>query len=248
MKEVYDTIFSMDETETRDSLNDFLISSFNEILKTPEALYYPWKNLDKIGNLVSEDGKLRVFTWHLPVKNGSNYIYYGFIQYNAGKNKTGKENIFVFPLTDFSHKLKNPETLVLSPEKWYGAVYYNIKSFEFRREQYYVLMGFDFHDHFSQKKIIEVLQIDKDGNASFEGKFDMDFQQFKRIIFEYSDRVAMSVNYNERTDMIIWDHLSPFQPVFTGSYQFYGPDGSYDGISFEKSVFHLHKDVDARNQ
>ena len=79
MKEVYDTIFSMDETETRDSLNDFLISSFNEILKTPEALYYPWKNLDKIGNLVSEDGKLRVFTWHLPVKNGSNYIYYGFI-------------------------------------------------------------------------------------------------------------------------------------------------------------------------
>lgn len=244
---IFDTIFTMEESDQRDSLNRELISSFSEILKSPEALYYSWKGLSKIGNLVSEDQRLRVFTWHLPGPKDE-YTYYGFIQFNQGKNKAGKEDIKVIPLFDNSAKLKNAETLGLSPENWYGSVYYKIKLFSHRRDDYYVLMGYDFNNNYSQKKILEVLNIDNNGEARFEGNFDMEFQAFKRIIFEYSDRVAMTLNYDDRLEMIVFDHLAPFEAIFTGNYLFYGPDGSYDGFRFEKSVFHFEKDIDARNR
>lgn len=248
MKEVFDTIFIMEEGYTRDSLNEVLHSAFSEILKKPDALYYSWKSLDKIGNLVSEDGKIRVFTWYLPENDGKQYQYYGYIQLNQGKNKRAKEDLKVYPLKDLSDEIDDPGMASLNPDRWFGCVYYKIKSFQHRRGKYYVLFGYDFNDLYSQKKIIEVLRIDKKGELIFEGKFDSEFEGQKRIIFEYSDRVAMSVNYDERTGMIIWDHLSPFQPIFSGSYRFYGPDGSYDGLLFHKSVFQFQKDVDARNQ
>lgn len=244
---IFDTIFNMNESHERDSLNQELISSFSEILLSPEALYYSWKGLSKIGNLLSEDKRMRVFTWHLP-GNNDQYTYYGFIQFNQGKNKAGKEDILIIPLSDNSAILKNAETLSLSPENWYGSVYYKIKMFSHRRDDYYVLMGYDFNNNYSQKKILEVLWFDNNGEARFEGNFDMEFQPFKRVIFEYSDRVAMTLNYDDRLDMIVFDHLAPFEPIFTGNYLFYGPDGSYDGFRFEKSVFHFEKDIDARNQ
>lgn len=246
MSIIFDTIFSLNPGDERDSLNDFLLDSFSEILQNTDALYYPWKNLNKIGNLVSEDERLRIFTWHLTLDDGG-YKYYGFLLFNRGINKKGKEDIVVYNLNDNSENLKNAEMLSLSNDNWYGALYYKIVTFSFRKENYYVLMGYDFHDRFSQKKIIEVLRFGDDGIAHFEGKFDLDFQQFKRIIFEYSDDVAMSVNYNENLEMIVYDHLSPFQPIFSGVYRFYGPDGSYDGLQFNKSIFHLKKDIDARN-
>jgi len=33
-----------------------------------------------------------------------------------------------------------------------------------------------------------------------------------------------------KMNMIIFDHLSPSKPSYTGNYQFYGPDFSYDGL------------------
>lgn len=245
--EIFDTIFTMEIGPAQDSLNNILISTFEEQLVKTEAFYYPWEGLTMIGNLKSDDGKLRVITWYLPLKEG-NFRYFGFLQYNRGKNKSGKEDIVVIPLTDMSDRIPNPETKKLTADSWFGVVYYRLVSFEFRRETYYVLMGYDFNDNFSQKKIIEVLTFSGEGIPVFEGQFDMEFQALKRVIFEYSDRVAMTVNYNDRLEMVIFDHLAPFEPIFSGSYRFYGPDGSYDGFSFSRSVFHLEKDVDARNQ
>ena len=69
----------------------------------------------------------------------------------------------------------------------------------------------------------------------------------KRLIFEYSSEVAMTLNYDENLEMIVYDHLRPHQPFFEGNYRFYAPDGSYDALRFEKGEFYQEEDIDARN-
>ncbi len=247
LTQLFDSIYKMEDTPERELLNNQIIGKFEEALSITEAIHFQWNALDMIGKVHSEDGKLNIYTWHLQLKN-SEYLYYGLLQYNIGKSKKGKEDIVVQKLLDYSDQLKNPATLKLTNENWFGALYFGIKSYSYKRNTYYLLFAYDFHDNYSQKKIIEVLNINKNGDILFSGKFNMDFQEFNRIIFEYSDNVSMSLKYDERLDMIIYDHLSPFKPFFTGSYRFYSPDGSYDGLKFNKSVFQLQKDVDARNQ
>lgn len=247
LKVLFDRIYEMEDTPERELLNLEILSSFEKALNEPDAIYFKWSELGKIGKVYSADKKLNIYSWHLHLNNG-NYKYYGLLQYNSGKSRKGKENIIVHNLRDNSENLKNPVVLELSVDNWFGALYYSIKRFKHKRKTIYALMGYDFHDNYSQKKLIEILEIDKNGKTVFAGKFDMDFQEFKRIIFEYSDNVAMTLRYDERLEMIIYDHLAPFEQIFTGSYRFYSPDGSYDGLKFNKSSFQLMKDVDARNQ
>ena len=57
----------------------------------------------------------------------------------------------------------------------------------------------------------------------------------------------MSVKWNERMKMIVFDHLSPSQPSLAGNYEYYGPDFSYDGFRFEKDAWVLVEQIDMRN-
>ena len=47
--------------------------------------------------------------------------------------------------------------------------------------------------------------------------------------------------------MIMFDHLSPSRPSYTGNYEYYGPDFSYDGFRFEKDAWVLTEQIDMRN-
>ena len=77
----------------------------------------------------------------------------------------------------------------------------------------------------------------------FNGKDRMD-----RMVLEYSTQVAMSLRYDPDMDMITFDHLVPFHPIYNGNYEFYGPDGSFDGLEFAAGTWIFREDIDARNQ
>ena len=54
----------------------------------------------------------------------------------------------------------------------------------------------------------------------------------------------MSLTYDKRLKMIIWDHLSPSKQELAGNYKYYGPDMTFDGLYFEKGVWKYVSDVD----
>jgi hypothetical protein len=64
-----------------------------------------------------------------------------------------------------------------------------------------------------------------------------------RIIFEFNERVQVTLEYNEVMKMIVFDHLSPSRPSLEGQYQFYGPDFSYDGLLFEDGIWKHYSDI-----
>ncbi len=100
---------------------------------------------------------------------------------------------------------------------------------------------------FHIKSCLTCLTFDRKGHPVFGGDFVLEKKTVRRFILEYSADVVISMRYNPHLNMIVFDHLEPFQPIFKGNYRFYSPDGSYDGFTFDDGDFVFQKDVDARN-
>ena len=105
----------------------------------------------------------------------------------------------------------------------------------------------DFNDTRSTIKTIEALTIQRNQprfvkELFFDGRDNQD-----RMVLEYSSQVAISVRFDEGMGMITFDHLVPFHPVYENNYEFYGPDGSFEGLEFEDGIWILRTDIDARN-
>lgn len=243
----FEQIYDLPQSEKRDSINNVIIKKLSKELSTWDGFYYKWNALEMIGRVSSDDNRVKVFTWYLQTGQNS-YRYYGLLAYSEKKFPLGEELFRVVELKDHSLNIRDPENKILTPDNWYGAVYYTLKTYTHRRNSWYALIGFDFNDNFSNKKIIEILTIGKNGEIQFGGDIHLgEEKKVRRLVFEYSSEVAMSVNYDENLGMIVYDHLRPYQPFFEGNFRFYAPDGSYDGLRFEKGEFYREEDLDARN-
>jgi hypothetical protein len=223
--------------------NDSIVGLFENCLSLGASFSYPFDSLKHIGKIASPDKKLRIYTWNLPFSDGT-HKYFGYIQYKKSKN----DLVITVKLNDQSESIEEPEKKILSSENWLGALYYQVAVTKFKGEVFYTLLGFDFNDFFSSKKLVEVLYFDNDDRANF-GKpvFNYEKKILHRIIFEYSARASMSLKYDPEKDLIIYDHLSPSLPSLVGKYQFYGPDFSYDALKFEDGMWKVIPDVDVRN-
>lgn len=219
--------------------NKHFMDVMEEVLLNQLSFEFPFDSLKEIARLTSPDNKFRIINWNLAKNDGSCY-YFGFIQ---SKNpKTGKFELY--PLTDKSGTVKSPETYAGDNSKWFGMLYYKI----IPCEDYYTLLGWDGNDKLTSRKFIDVLSFKPDGSPGF-GKdvFKMPKKNPKRIMFEYSAEIVMSLKYHEDKDMIVFDHLAPKDAIMEGQYQFYGPDFSFDAFKYSKGKWKYEEDVDVKN-
>ncbi len=215
-----------------------------EILINPSSWRADLSRLKKkITILEAPDKTVKVFTWPIPLSD--DYYYIGFVQRFDKKSRLP----YSYRLYDQSSKIKDPAKRYLSPQNWYGAVYYEIIPFKYRKKKVYVLLGSDPADQLVNRKIIEFMTFKPSGEPRFgyDVKDELG-QPVKRFIFEYNNQAAMLLRWNEDMKMIVFDHLSPSKPKFIGLHQFYGPDFSYDGLKFEKGKFIYEIDIDVRDK
>ncbi len=224
----------------QDSLNTIFYSTLKTLLETTNAIEYNFDSLKHVGNITSDDKQLRFFTYNLPRSNGT-YIHYGFL---LVYNKDFKKNK-LYELIDSRNTIDNPENITLSPENWYGALYYQIITEKYDGEKIYTLIGYQGNNLYSNKKIIDVLFFTQSDKPRF-GKaiFQIGKKKQRRIIFEFSRMASMMVKYDENYKMIILDHLSPLSPLHYGSFQHYGPDFSYDALKFTNGLWQFIPEVD----
>lgn len=227
----------------RDSLNGVFLKKFESALKAEGAFGYPFDSLKNIGRLKSDDGLVRIFTWNIP-QVGGYQKYYGFIQ-AIGEDKTTR----LFRLNDNRKSNEDVFNLQLNVDTWQGALYYQIVTVENRGSSYYVLLGYDYNDLFTSKKVIDVLSFSRTGQPIFGlNVFDVDGkQQLSRIVFEFAARASMTLRYEEKSKTIVFDHLSPSEPKYAGNLQYYGPDFSYDGFKLDSKKWVYVRDLDMRN-
>lgn len=196
-------------------------------LKVKNSFEYPFDSLKHISIIYPDDKSFRIFNWDL-LKTTGVYRYYGAIQRKSADLK-------IFPLYDYSDYMKNPQDTVTSSERWFGMLYYQIK----QEGKQYLLFGWDGNTLLSNKKIIDVLSFDKKGNPVFGAKiFNIGTieapKYVARFMIEYKENAQVSMRYDNDLQMIMYDHLIPIDAKAEGMYEFYVPDGSYEGFQLKK--------------
>lgn len=236
LKSLFNSLFARDSVrylktdDEKIKLNDSILGVFKKTLALDNSIKYPFDSLKHVGKLPSADKKIRLITWNLKFRDGT-FKYYGFVQYNNIK----KGKTITFPLIDKSDSIANPEDVVLSYYNWFGALYYQVHEYTDKGKTLYVLFGWDGNNYYTNKKIIDILSFNKNGKPVFgKSVFKTEKKLKKRVIFEHALKTSMTCKFNESVDAIVFDHLSPIKKSQTGNFQFYGPDGSYDGFRLEK--------------
>ena len=239
------------ESERIDANKKF-IAAWDKIVNDANILNYPFDSIKEASILFPKNKKFKLITWNLNKDDGT-HTYFGYLIVNNSKRikksflnyKTISE-FEVFKLRDHSIDIKSPENHIGGPDKWFGMLYTQI----IECDGFYTLIGWDGNSKLTKRKFIDVLYFKSDGEPVF-GKdiFKIPKKSPKRLMFEYSSEVSMSLKYIERKKQIIYSHLASREDgaFLEGMFQFYGPDGSFDAIELKKDRWVSIEDVDARS-
>jgi len=239
----FEKLYATPSDVAKESLNREIIDKFQSILPDPLSFGYPFDSLTRIGKIYSPDKKFRLITWNVQTSDGR-HICHGIIQYRMRRTKP----CLVYILNDRSDEINDPESARLDQKRWWGALYYDILLNRSGGRKIYTLIGFNPHDIYSNKKVIDVLAFGKELKPSFgEPVFQTEKGIRYRLIYEFSPDIVMRLRYEPGQKMIILDHLAPIKPALEGNDRFYAPDGSYDGFMFRKGIWEYQPDVDIRN-
>ncbi len=238
LKKIQHQVFHTKSDSLKIFHNKHFLDLWEEVLLNQLSWYFPFDSLKEVGILTSPDQKFRIVHWDINRKDDTHH-YFGFIQV---KNEKGKYELY--KLADRSASIKSPESHQGDAGKWFGMLYYKI----IPCDDYYLLLGWDGNDKLTRRKFIDVLSF-KDDKTPLFGKeiFKLPQKNPKRIMFEFSAELVMSLKYIEEKKIIVFDHLAPKDPFLEGQYQFYGPDFSYDCFRLSKGKWKYEADVDVKN-
>ncbi len=230
-----------DTLSDSDSLLLQIREEMSNALAMEGSMEFPWSRLNRIGVVTSDDKRLRIFSWHV-MDDYDHYRYFGFIQVGLKKGK-----VRLHELMDNGKPQRGLMKLKQSDTDWYGKLYYSVVTSKHKRKSYYTLMGMDFNDSRSTIKSVEVISLHRHQPRFTESMFYNGRDFIDRLVLEYADQVTMSVRYDHPSGMITYDHLVPFHPIYKNNFEFYGPDGSYDGLEFSDGLWNYREDIDIRN-
>jgi len=221
-------IISSNDDNEKQQLNEQYKSLLLQVISNKDAFDYNFDSLTTISILKAN--QLKIYNWVLPKTNGT-YEYYAFVT-----TLVNKEAYKVIELLDKSDKIKQPENKILTPKSWYGALYYKIIHHKKLGNNYYTVLGWDGNNKLTNKKIIDIIQLDTRGNLKLGASiFKMQKRTKKRLIFEYAENAVMSVKYHPKFEKIVYDYLVPTGSNLKGVYEYYGPAlNRFDAIKIAK--------------
>lgn len=217
-------------------------------LKFKNSFLHPFESLQTISKLYPADSTFRIFTWQL---KKDQYVYF---QKGAIQMRTPDGSLKLFPLFDYSMYTGKPEDSIRPRDRWIGAIYYKIIQKEHNGKKYYTLLGFDDFTVSSNKKWMEVLTFNNQGEPLFGGPFisfkeDSSKKSVKsRYSIEYKKEANTLFNYNPEMDMIIVDHLisETDEPDKKNTFI---PDGDFEGFKWKEGQWvHVDKVFDFKLQ
>jgi len=237
--------FDTEDNQARFASNAAFIKTLVRALKTPGSFNYSFDSVKKISVLKSPDNNFRIFSWYVPVSDGT-YRFFGTIQMATKNNQ-----LSLLPLIDGTDNI-NDTNAITSNKNWYGARYYQIiPVIANGRQPYYILLGWKGNNAKTSKKVIEILSFDKTGTPIF-GKNVFDGakgdKSRNRIIFEYNKLNSMTLTLDNNVKMLVFDHLAPFSPEMEGNFEFYASDLSFDAYKLLDGRLKLVENIILKNE
>lgn len=216
--------------------NNKLKSELIETFKLEGAMYYNFTRLKTIGIIKSSDNQVCIISWNIQ-KTDLSHDYFCLVVNNEITELIYNDNL-----------IKERPTGTLNSNNWYGALYYSIITKERQGIKYYILIGWNANDLSTDIKLIDVLYFKSNKPKLGAEQFKNVSGTHKRLFFEYNQKSIMSVRFDDRSDQIIYDHLSPESPVLKGHKSYYVPDMSYDSYKYHNNYWYHIEDVEALNK
>jgi hypothetical protein len=218
----------------------------DSILNLKSSEYLSFHEVKALSVIKSPDNAFVIYNWmcqtYFPYPQ---YKYFGYLR-TLSKNGS---SLKLYKLNEQPYEdNQEREVAKTGPDNWTGCVYYKILLSKYKNKTNYVILGWAPHNQLSTRKIIESLSISNARVQFGVPIFKTGARARPRLIFEYSYKATMSLNYNSNNKMIVFDNLSSSdpRPEMKTVYSTYGPDMSYNGLKFEKGFWVLYKDIDIR--
>ncbi len=196
-----------------------------QTLKEPKSFEFKFDSLTAVSVQKPEDSRFKIFSWQVPLDGGV-FKHFGAIQMN---NKA----LTIFPLNDVSDTIAPADMNVLENGRWFGCVYYQIVTKKYQNNTYYNLVGWDEHEPFSTKRLVDVLYFVDEKPVFGAPIFKTVKDGIKdRLIFEYAEDATLTLRYDPKQKVIAVDNLVPQRPENVGLYFDYVPDLSVNAYRF----------------
>jgi hypothetical protein len=243
LEELFNRLVDNYNDNERIRINDSIRMILDGYVKSDSVFAHRFRNLRYLGQITSPDSLIKIVTWNLVLEKepGRYYCYLIRKQENGGENK-----IYSLSAT-YNDKPVNTDNTYTHSD-WYGALYYDLKSYIVDNIRCWVILGIDYGNPNISRKLVDVLNFKPDGSIVFGRKWFADGEEKKyRVVFEYAANAMMSLRFKSENS-IIFDHLVPFKPAQKDDHQFYGPDYSVDAYNFDNGIWKLKINVDVRNK
>lgn len=235
-----DTIMNGAFSPERIEANYRFVKTLVDALQVPGSYHFGFDSVTNMRILYAADNSFRIMSWYVDRGNAT-HRFYGAIQMNQPELK-------LFGLVDHSSEFANPEDTVSSYQAWYGAYYYEIIPVEAGPRKHHVLLGWSGAGPKISRRVIDVLHFEN-GRPVFGMPVFQTPEGIKtRIVFRYSSRASMMLDYLPEKRTIVFDHLVPLAEEHRGNYEFYGPDLSYDGFALQNGQWKLAEDLELQNE
>jgi hypothetical protein len=248
-------IWKQKSDSSRLQANTYFFTTFQSVLKKSSS-DLALDSIKGITRVESNDGKFRIYTWNVPISDGTNK-YFGIIQFKF-------DSSIVIPLQSNVNDPAGFDTKQISPEKWYGAIYYKLIEVEINNQKAYTLLGWDGFTSNSNRKFIDIISPDINGRVVFGMPvFKTDKGIKTRVILEYAEKANMLLRYDfqsilvekkkkikkEDAWIIVMDRMVPMDPSMEGSRKYYVPTGNtYDGYIFKNGYWTLVENIEVANK
>lgn len=222
----------------QDSINLAIKTDLRLLLDRNDALAANYADLP-MTHVAASDGAFHLFTWNLPRSDG-HHDFEGFLLARTTKGQV------LYELRDMTAKLPAPEVPELGPERWYGALYYEVVPVKKGGRTYYTLLGWKGYSSAETRKVIEILSFRNDRPRFGAPLFGKGRSRPMRRVFGYARDVTMTLRYDPSIEAIVLDHLSPIRPDLKDQWAFYGPDMTHDGYFWHKGEWWFGPELDLR--
>lgn len=204
-----------------------------KLLAEPNSWNYPFDSLrlSTVSVLSAPDRNCRFFTWNLILKNGD-HKYYGYVQY-----RQRKEWLLSSLLDTLRQQPKDLLDSEFDPERWPGALYYQIQPFRSKRQQYYLLLGYDGGTARYNRKVMDVVRFDPIAGPVFGAPLfrrnPKDYEPQYRWVVDCADQAVITFRFEPDPGIVVLSELhrafedSPDEASFrvpSGDYHYFAQD------------------------
>ena len=223
----------------REAASAKLKTALRHLLEQPDGLSMDLDELP-LSRVEAPDGSFRLITWNIPLTDGS-HRYEGLLLARQRKLTT------LYELRDQTTSITNPELAELGPERWLGALYYQVVPVRKGGRTWYTLLGWKGHSATETRKVIDVLSF-RSGKPRFGAPlFGRGKLKEQRKLFAYAFNVSMMLRHEEEQQRIVLDHLAPMRADLQGKGALMGPDLSFDAFIWDKGQWRYERDIDLRD-